>query len=157
MDIVLATFNARYTHTSIALRYLFANLKELQKSAVIREFVINSQVADAVEIVLKENPKIVGLGAYIWNALEVSEFIKILKSVSPDIIIVLGGPEASYLPHRVDFSGADYIIQGEGDIAFYELCRSIVDKNPPKTKLIKADIVDLNSIELPYRYYNDHL
>ncbi len=155
-DIVLCTFNARYTHTSLGLRYLFANLKELQENAVIKEFVINSQVADALEIVLSQNPKIVGVGAYIWNANEVGEFIELLKKVAPHITIIAGGPEASYFPHRVDFSSADYFIQGEGDVAFYELCRDIFDNNAPKNKIIKADIVDLSKIELPYAYYTDN-
>jgi hypothetical protein len=153
--IVLCTFNARYTHTSIGLRYLYANLKELQSDAVIKEFVINTQVADAVETVLTENPKIVGIGAYIWNAIEVGEFIETLKKVAPHIIIVVGGPEASYFPHRVDFSKADYFIQGEGDVAFYELCRALYDAKAPLEKIIKADIVDLSQIELPYKYYSD--
>jgi len=155
-DIVLCTFNARYTHTAIGLRYLYANLKELQNSAVIQEFVINSNVADALEQILHVKPKIVGIGAYIWNALEVNELIELIKKVSPDITIVLGGPEASYFPHRVDFSSADYFVQGEGDIAFYELCKAIFDGNAPKEKLIKADIVSLDKIELPYAYYSDH-
>jgi len=155
-DIVLCTFNARYTHTSIGLRYLYANLKEFKNSSIIKEFIINSQVADALEEILKENPKIVGIGAYIWNAIEVNELIELMKKISPEIIIVLGGPEASYFPHRVDFSCADYFVQGEGDIVFYELCRSIFDNNPPKDKVIKAPIVSLDEVELPYAYYSDH-
>ncbi len=154
-DIILCTFNARYTHSSIGLRCLFANLKELQESAKIIEFTINSSVEDAVEQVLRENPKIVGIGAYIWNAVEVGDFIKIIKSVAPHIIIVTGGPEASYFPHRVDFSLSDYFVQGEGDVAFYELCRDIYDENPPKNKIIKAPMVDLSQVKLPYRYYSD--
>jgi len=155
-DVVLCTFNARYTHTSIGLRYLYANLKEFQSRTVIKEFVINSQVADAVETVLKENPKIVGVGAYIWNANEVGEFVEVLKKIAPHIVIVAGGPEVSYFPHRVDFSKADYFIQGEGDVAFYELCRNIFDGNPPQKKIIKAKMVDLSKIELPYAYYTDN-
>ncbi len=154
-DIILTTFNSRYTHTSVALRYLYANLKELQKSAEILEFVINQRVVDAVEETLKKNPKIVGVGVYIWNALEVSEFIEIIKSVSPEITIILGGPEASYLPHRVDFGKADYIVKGEGDTIFYELCRDILNNNPPKERFLVAKMVDLSEIELPYRYYTD--
>jgi radical SAM superfamily enzyme YgiQ (UPF0313 family) len=155
-DIILTTFNARYTHTSIALRYLYANLKELQADAKILEFVINSSVADAVEQVLAHRPKIVGIGAYIWNALEVHEFITMLKKVSPQTLIVLGGPEASHFPHRVDFSGADYIIQGEGDVAFYELCTRLLKDESPKERIIKAPMVDLDAIALPYDYYDDH-
>lgn len=155
-EIVLTTFNARYTHTAIGLRYLFANLKELQPKAKIIEFIINSSVADAVETILAQNPKIVGIGAYIWNALEVHEFITILKKVAPKITIVLGGPEASHLPHRVDFSGADFVIQGEGDIAFYELAKQILKGNAPSEKFIIAPMVDINAISLPYAYYSDH-
>ncbi|MFK5881968.1 MAG: radical SAM protein [Sulfurospirillum sp.] len=154
-EIVLCTFNARYLHTSIGLRYIYANLKELQNRAKIIEFVINSSVEDAVEQVLKERPKIVGIGAYIWNAIEVGNFINILKKVSPKTIIITGGPEASYFPHRVDFSGSDYFIQGEGDVAFYELCNNIFKKNPPKNRVIRAEMVDLSKIELPYQFYSD--
>ena len=38
--IILTTLNSRFTHTSIALRYLYANLKELQTDAKILEFSI---------------------------------------------------------------------------------------------------------------------
>lgn len=155
-EILLTTFNARYTHTSIAQRYLFANLEELQDRAKILEFVINSQVVDAAEEILSYQPKIVGIGAYIWNALEVQELITILKKVAPQVLIILGGPEASHFPHRVDFSAADYIIQGEGDVAFYKLCKTLLEGNPPSERIIKAPMVDLSAIKLPYDYYTDH-
>ncbi|MDD2385065.1 MAG: DUF4080 domain-containing protein [Sulfurospirillaceae bacterium] len=154
-NIILTTFNARFTHTAIGLRYLYANLAELQESAKIIEFVINTNIADAVESILVHQPKIVGIGAYIWNAREVHEFIEILKKVAPNVIIVLGGPEASYLPHRVDFSQADFIIQGEGDIAFYELSKNLLKGIIPKDKMIKAPMVDIKNVVLPYDYYND--
>ena len=154
-DIILTTFNARYAHTAIGLRYLFANLKELQPQSKILEFVINTSVADAAEAILVFEPKIVGIGAYIWNALEVQELIAILKKVSPQTTIVLGGPEASHFPHRVDFSKADFFIQGEGEIAFYELSKQILEGTPPKNPIIKAPMVDINAIELPYAYYDD--
>ncbi|MDD3342655.1 MAG: DUF4080 domain-containing protein [Sulfurospirillaceae bacterium] len=155
-DIILTTFNARYTHTAIGLRYLYANLSELQDRAHIIEFVINSSVADAVEVILAHQPKIIGIGAYIWNAQEVHELIEILKKVAPEIFIVLGGPEASYFPHRVDFSQADFIIQGEGDIAFYALSKQLLNGTIPSEKIIKAPIVELKNIALPYDYYDDH-
>jgi radical SAM superfamily enzyme YgiQ (UPF0313 family) len=101
-EIVLTTFNGRYTHSSLGLRYLYANLKELQDKAVILEYVIHEKVQDIAEDILKRNPKIVGIGVYIWNALDVKELIEVLKKVSPQTIIILGGPEVSYQPFRVD-------------------------------------------------------
>lgn len=154
--IVLATLNGRYTHSSIALRYIYANMKELQKKTEILEFVINENPQELAEKILAGNPKIIGLGVYIWNAVDVKNIVDIIKSISPETVVVLGGPEVSYEPFRVDFFGADYIIQGEGDTAFYNLCNKILNGAPPKEKIIKSQPVDLNAIELPYGYYSQN-
>ena len=70
-NIILTTLNARYSHTSLALRYLFANLKELKQEAEILEFVINSSNQTIAEQILEKNPKIVEIAVYIWNAFDV--------------------------------------------------------------------------------------
>ncbi|MFZ5374460.1 MAG: DUF4080 domain-containing protein, partial [Campylobacterota bacterium] len=98
---------------------------------------------------------IIGIGVYIWNASETAELIGVLKKVSPQTFIVLGGPEAGHLPHRVDFSKADCIIGGEGEIAFYEVCRSVLNAQAPAERFIKAPLPDLTSIALPYSAYAD--
>ena len=49
--IVLTTLNAKYIHASLGLRYLLANMGELQPRTVLREFTIACsarEVADAV-------------------------------------------------------------------------------------------------------------
>ena len=52
---------------------------------------------------------------------------------------------------------ADYIIQGEGDTAFYKLCKEI--KNDKKTReepqIIKQSMPKLKELNLPYEYYTD--
>ncbi|PCI45074.1 MAG: B12-binding domain-containing radical SAM protein [Proteobacteria bacterium] len=154
-SIILTTLNARYSHTSIGLRYLFANLKELQSDAAIIEFTINDNVQDIAEKLLAEQPHIVAMGVYIWNVIQVSELIHTLKKISPQTYIILGGPEVSYDPMRVNMDVADYIIRGEGEIAFHTLCKAIVDGNQPSERIIDAGTVNLNDIELPYRYYSD--
>jgi len=174
--ILLTTLNARYAHTALGLRYLYANLHELQANTEIIEFTMNEQIQSIVESLLSRSPRIIGIGVYIWNAAQTSELIQTLKKVSPETIIILGGPEAGYLPHRVDLSKADYIISGEGEVAFYELCRELL--NPVHGELvepstlrhtlkgtspqgersphfIKAPLPDLKSINLPYHAYDD--
>jgi radical SAM superfamily enzyme YgiQ (UPF0313 family) len=154
--IVLTTLNARYSHASIGLRYLFSNLKELRGDTVIREFVINENIQSIAEQILEHEPRIVGIGVYIWNASDVSELIEVIKKVAPETFIILGGPEASHLPFRANFDAADYLIQGEGEVAFYELCRDLLAGKHPEHRMIRPPLVDLNAIELPYAYYNDH-
>ncbi|WP_295054809.1 B12-binding domain-containing radical SAM protein [Sulfuricurvum sp.] len=168
--ILLTTLNARYAHTALGLRYLYANMHELQPMAKIVEFTMNEQIQSIAEDLLKYNPRIIGIGVYIWNAAQCSELIQTLKKVSPQTIIVLGGPEAGHLPHRVDLSHADYIISGEGEVAFYELCKELLspvhgELVEPSTlrqaqgerspHFIKAPLPDLKSIHLPYSAYND--
>jgi len=155
MKIILTTLNSRFTHSSIGLRYLYANMQELQKNTEILEFSINDALQSVAEKILIHQPTILGVGVYIWNALEVSELIHIVKKVSPQTTIILGGPEVSYTPFRVNLDDADFIIQGEGDRAFYELCKKIINATPPTEKIIPITLANLNEIELPYQYYTD--
>ncbi len=152
--IILTTLNSRFTHTSIALRYLYANLKELQDDAMILEFSINDAVQSITEKLLAHRPEIIGIGVYIWNVSEVSELIHLIKKVSPQTKIILGGPEVSHEPFRVNLDSADFIIQGEGDLAFYELCVKIFN-NSANEKIVKMSMPSLKNIELPYRFYTD--
>jgi len=154
MKIVLSTLNSRYTHTAFGLRYIYANLQELQNSAKILEFSINDALQSIAEKILDEGADLVGFGVYIWNASHIKELIHIIKKVSPNTTIVLGGPEVSHTPFRVNFDEADYILQGEGDLAFYKLCKDIISGRDIK-KIIPMSMPDLKQIELPYRYYTD--
>ena len=155
MKIILTTLNSRFTHSSIGLRYLYANMKELQEKTHILEFSINDALQTVAEKILIHKPTILGIGVYIWNALEVSELIHIIKKVSPETTIILGGPEVSYTPFRVDLDDADFIIQGEGDVAFYSLCSSIINASSPKEKIVPITLPKLKELQLPYRYYTD--
>ena len=154
MKIILTTLNSRFTHSAVGLRYLYANMQELQSKTNILEFSINDAIETIAEKLLVSKPDIIGIGVYIWNAKEVQALIHIIKKVSPKTCIVLGGPEVSYLPFRVNFDGADYIIQGEGDLAFYRLCKNIQEERPVE-KIIKMSLPNLKEIKLPYSYYTD--
>lgn len=155
MKIILTTLNARYTHTSFGLRYIYASLREFQKDATIIEFSINDAIQSIASSIMLHMPKILGISVYIWNAKEVHELIHIIKKVSPKTIIVLGGPEVSYAPMRVDFSSADYIIQGEGEESFYNLCKEIASNTAPTEPIIPHKLPNLSTLPLPYAYYTD--
>ncbi|VAW50170.1 Mg-protoporphyrin IX monomethyl ester oxidative cyclase [hydrothermal vent metagenome] len=155
-QIILTTLNARYMHTAFGLRYLYANLGELQNAACIEEFTIQQRPIDIVEKLLKFQAKIIGFGVYIWNVSEVTKTIEILKQVSPETIIVLGGPEVSHLPDKpavVDI--ADYIVMGAAEKSFRELCQLILSGNKPLERIIQSDELSLDKIKLPYKYYTD--
>jgi len=155
-NIILTTLNGRYSHTSIALKYLYANLAELQAITTIQEYVINENMQNIAEKILLHTPKIIGIGVYIWNVLDISQLIHIIKKVSPNTIIILGGPEVSYTPFRVNLDDADFIIQGEGEIQFYMLCKKILENTIIKQKIFPPQLLNVSNIELPYQYYTNN-
>ncbi|HLX68817.1 MAG TPA: DUF4080 domain-containing protein [Verrucomicrobiae bacterium] len=160
-DILLTTLNAKYIHASFGLRYLMANLGPLQRSAHIVEFDINQRSLDIAEKLLAKNPRIIGFGVYIWNVATTTEVVATLKRLRPDIVIVLGGPEVSYETEGQRIVElADYIITGEADLKFAELCRDLLDDNfmhgrQTKSKIIPAELPDFSRLALPYSLYTD--
>jgi radical SAM superfamily enzyme YgiQ (UPF0313 family) len=154
--ILLSTLNARYFHSSLGLRYLFANLGELQADAAIREFIITQRPLDIAETVLAEQPRIVGFGVYVWNVAETTQVVALLKRVRPELLIVLGGPEVSHEWEEQPIVGlADYLITGQADLAFAQLCRQVLAGDRPGGKVIAAEPPPLNQLALPYRFYTD--
>jgi len=53
-DIILTTLNARYIHSAFGLRYLYANLGELQKITSLDEFTIHERPLDIAEKLLNK-------------------------------------------------------------------------------------------------------
>src|SRR5438046_1192978 len=115
-DIVLTTLNAKYIHAAFGLRYLLANLGPLQSRDCILEFDINQRPSDIAEVLLAQNPKIIGFGIYIWNVALAAEVVATIKRLRPDIKLILGGPEVSYeLESQSIVQLADHVITGEAD------------------------------------------
>jgi radical SAM superfamily enzyme YgiQ (UPF0313 family) len=155
-EIVLATLNAKYIHASFGLRYLFANLGELRPHARIEEFVVDQRPLEIAEKLLAHEPRIIGLGVYIWNTTVTAELVALLKKIRPEVVVVLGGPEVSYETDRQEIVRlADYTIAGEGDLAFATLCRELLAGRKPAEKIIAASLPDFAQIALPYDEYTD--
>ncbi|MGD0743625.1 MAG: DUF4080 domain-containing protein [Verrucomicrobiota bacterium] len=174
-DIVLTTLNAKYIHAAFGLRYLLANLGELQSRASLAEFDINQRPLDIAEVLLARNPRIIGLGIYIWNVDQSAEVVAVIKRVRPDVKIILGGPEVSYeTGEQTIVQLADHVITGEADLKFAEVCRALLERRPPARldgdcgskpagpeadsplpKIIPAEPPDFSQIILPYDLYTD--
>ncbi len=155
-DILLVAINSKYAHTSFAIRYLLANLGELAERAQMLESTLEDRPIDILEKVLLERPKIVGLSVYIWNALASLELVQALKRVSPETIVVLGGPEVSYETEQQEIAQlADYVVLQEGEIAFRELCQQLLNGQVPDQKMIRKPLAKAEDISHPYHLYSD--
>ena len=155
-DILFTTLNARYMHTAFGLRYLQANLGDLQQHALIQEFTIQEQTLNIAEQLLAHQPKIICFSVYIWNITEITQIILLLKQISPETVIILGGPEVSHAPDVPDIvEQADYIISGPGEQSVKTLCEQILADQAPAEKFIEGIATALDKLVLPYDYYTD--
>ena len=155
-DILLSTLNAKYIHAAFGLRYLFANLGPLRHRAALVEFDIHQRPADIAEALLAQNPKVIGLGIYIWNVTQTREVAAIIKRVRPDVKIILGGPEISFETETQPITQlADHVITGEADLKFAEVCDRLLSNQPPTEKVIPAELPEFSRLALPYDLYNE--
>ena len=156
MTILLSTLNARYTHASLGLRYLLANMGSLKEQTQIQEFVIGAKTTDVVEKLLSYEPKVIGFGVYIWNVDETTKVVAMLKRVAPHVTVVLGGPEASFEPGEQSIVQlADYLVTGWGDVTFPKLCGEIINGPKPLMKIHAGMQPPLPEITMPYALYSD--
>ena len=157
--IVLATLNAKYIHASLGLRYLLANMDlhggaGLRARTQLREFVIQQRPVQIVESLLALNPRVIGLGVYIWNVVETTQVVRLLKTLRPDIQVVLGGPEVSFETDSQEICRlADHVVTGWGDVSFPKLCRALLDGPKPLMKIIPGEQPPLEALALPYADY----
>ena len=87
MTILLSTLNARYAHASLGLRYLLANMGELQgdtRAARIRDR--HARPPTSSKNCWRISPRIIGFGVYIWNVEETTKVVAMLKRVAPDVV-----------------------------------------------------------------------
>ncbi|HEY3048583.1 MAG TPA: radical SAM protein, partial [Polaromonas sp.] len=157
--IVITTLNAKYIHASLGLRYLLANMDVhggagLRAQTQLREFVIQQRPAQIVEELLALEPEVIGLGIYIWNVVETTQVVRLLKTLRPGIKLVLGGPEVSFETGEQEICRlADHVITGWGDVSFPRLCRALLDGPKPLMKVIAGEQPALEKLALPYNEY----
>jgi len=155
-DIVLTTLNAKYAHAAFGLRYLLANLGSLRERASLAEFDVSQRSVDILEKILALDPKVVGIGVYIWNVAPATQLVADLKRLRPDLLVVLGGPEVSYETDQQEIIRlADYVVTGEADLAFAELCRRLLNGERPAEKIIAAPLPQFGQLALPYDLYDE--
>ncbi|MEK4509578.1 DUF4080 domain-containing protein [Paenibacillus anaericanus] len=169
MKVILSTLNAKYIHTSLAIRLLKA-YSEHEFDIELAEFTIKDPVMNVVSDLYQRKPDVIGFSCYIWNIEETLKLADLLKKVLPECKIILGGPEVSYdTPYWMGRSkSVDFIVMGDGEETFHHLLQEIagdqkyhyvfgatyrkgeeVIVNPGRPKS------DLNTLPTPHRFPDD--
>ncbi|MEM7257315.1 MAG: cobalamin-dependent protein, partial [Pseudomonadota bacterium] len=154
--IALCTLNAKYIHSSLGLRYLLANLGDLQTNATLQEYTINQRPIDIAEAILESRPTIIGFGVYIWNIDQTTEVMSLIKVLAPEVVMVIGGPEVSHEYENTEvFRLCNHLITGQADHAFRECCESLVGGMSALPKVIEATTPAPLLLSAPYDFYNN--
>lgn len=169
MKVILSTLNAKYIHTSLAIRCLKA-YSDKDFDIELAEYTIKDPVMNIVSDLFQRKPDVIGFSCYIWNIEETIKVIEIVKKVMPEVTVILGGPEVSYdTGYWMDrLRHVDFIIMGEGEETLNHLLKEYEGErkyhfvygaayrkgeevviNPPRPK------ADLNDLPSPHRFAED--
>ncbi len=167
MKVLLTTLNAKYVHTSLALWYIYQYSRRFHPEVEFKEYNINQDLAWVCGEIYREKADVIGFSCNIWNIEQILTISRRIKQVAPDTVIILGGPEVWEDPEGIleDNPEIDYIICGEGEIAFKEWLdelkspcpdfvkvRGLVFRDGERTvrTVARPDIEDLSVLPFPY-------
>ncbi len=113
----------------ISLGYLAAVLRAQGHEAVIRNIGEGTLLSPASfrELVLKIRPSLVGFAAYQRNMLVIKGMVQALKEVAPALKIILGGPQATFMPSQAlaALPEVDFICRAEGEVVIREVVQAL--------------------------------
>lgn len=156
MKVILTTLNAKFIHTSLALRWLYV-ARDASFDTVIQEYTIRDDLDEVALKLVESKPDIIGLSIYIWNQEESKELVQKIAKLNSSIRILIGGPEVSYEYSDWLDLPIEGILRGEGEISFWRACRQEehIDGFVSKTRqsnveYAKVDLRWLETLESPY-------
>lgn len=107
--------------------YILAYLKD--KGIHATQFIHKEPIGldELTEKILKQRPKIVGLTCYDTNYYFVKLISQLLKKKDPRLIIIIGGPTATFSDELImhDNPAIDTCVRGDGEYTVYELIKRL--------------------------------
>lgn len=127
MKTLIVALNSKYIHSALAPWYLKSYCGDECGEIKVLEFTINDLMETVLSSIYLERADVVAFSCYIWNIAYILRLAEDLKKVSPGTKIVLGGPEVSFESEKLIQANPsiDYIIAGEGEVAFKRLLKHI--------------------------------
>ena len=133
MKLLLTAINAKYIHSSLAIRSLKQYAARYGEEIVLQEFTINQDIDYILEQLYHQKADGIGFACYIWNIDMIWQLAENIKKISPQTVIFLGGPEVSYDAKELLLAhpAVDLIIRGEGEGTFLDLAQHWIEGAPP--------------------------
>jgi hypothetical protein len=153
--VVLATLNARWSHTALGLRCLKANLGALAAEARILEFLVSDDPEQVADALLAAEPALLGLGVYVWNVEASGRLLGRVRARAPELPVVLGGPELIDPEDPPPLAAlADAVIAGEAERLLPAVAARLL-RGERKIGFFLAEAPDLDALVPPWSLYTE--
>ena len=125
MKVCFVAINAKYIHTSPAVRIL-NKIVSIKYDSKFFEFTIKDNINNIIEVI--KDYDYIGLSCYIWNIQMCIKLSKEIKKLFPQKVVFAGGPEVSY-DTKSFVDEFDYIISGEGEEIILPFIDSLIENS----------------------------
>jgi radical SAM superfamily enzyme YgiQ (UPF0313 family) len=175
MKLVLAAVDARFTHSSLALRYLRAALAGAAVAAprdpsapeagapappprgpydvTLCEYHIGQPRLEVVRDLAARAPDAILFSVYIWNAAFIAVILPDLRALLPHCRLILGGPEVSAAPTRwlARHPELSLVVRGSAEAAAAILARADFAATSWPDRLLTVPETPADRAPFPYR------
>ena len=98
-------------------------------------------------VLAERDPDVVGVTMMSVDYNPTSKAVAIAKEVNPEIVTVIGGPHVTIaLEDSLRIPHVDYLVTGEGEIAFPKLLKQIQQGDPPPHRVLRGEPPNLDAI-----------
>ncbi len=138
MNVLLLSMPDSFEHMpSLAIRMpnggltsIAGNIDPQHRVAVADLILVQQSVRETVTRLVRElNPDIVGLSIMTFQRRSAERIIELVRLLTPEARIVVGGYDPSLAPEAYESLDVDYLVRGEGEITFRDLIRAIQNGN----------------------------
>ena len=117
----------------ISLGYIAASLMRHGIDATLVDLTAKKpkSLKQIIDLIKKSQPQIVGFSSYQCNMYKVLTKAKLIKKINQNIFIILGGPQATFMPKAALFEmpPIDALCRGEGEVVLPSLSECLNNHN----------------------------
>lgn len=128
MRLTLTGLASQYIHMPLAPFCLKKAVDDsgLDIHTTICDLNINDTQEDLLHRIMVTEPDVLGISLYIWNRICAAQLIRRVKALKPEIIVIVGGPEATFsVEETFREMPIDYLLRGAGEESLPALLRVI--------------------------------
>ncbi len=133
----------------ISLGYLAAYLKAHGFESSILDDLEDKplRLGKLKEFILRHRPILVGFSAYQANIERIRLYAKYVKSIDDSIKIIIGGPQAHFMPTDafLDLKYVDIICRSEGEVVVLDVIKAL-SKNEPLSEVKGISYMERNAL-----------